>query len=235
MEALTFVSKALRKYLTFSGDNKLKRGEAPPLPRGDFDKTRAPKADRFTAGFARAEIMPGDITKKKYYIAGYNINNPAKGILDKTYVHALWLDDNSGRGGMVFVSLDAVGLLNSDANAIKASLSGFMKQSGCRAIHIFCTHNHAGIDTMGLWGPLPLSGKDPGFMKTVFAATKDAVNRAYEDRRDGDLFHGSVEVPDMQKDIRTPVVFSKTLTRLRFVPSDGSREIYWINFASHSE
>jgi len=235
MEALTFVSKALRKYLTFSGDNKLKRGEAPPLPRGDFDKTRAPKADRFTAGFARAEIMHGDITKKKYYIAGYNINNPAKGILDKTYVHALWLDDNSGRGGMVFVSLDAVGLLNSDANAIKASLSGFMKQSGCRAIHIFCTHNHAGIDTMGLWGPLPLSGKDPGFMKTVFAATKDAVNRAYEDRRDGDLFHGSVEVPDMQKDIRTPVVFSKTLTRLRFVPSDGSREIYWINFASHSE
>ena len=39
----------------------------------------------------------------------------------------------------------------------------------------------------------------------------------------------------MQEDIRTPVVYSKTLTRLRFVPEDGSREIYFLNFASHSE
>ena len=39
----------------------------------------------------------------------------------------------------------------------------------------------------------------------------------------------------MQEDIRTPIVYSKTLTRLRFEPDDGSTQTYIINFASHSE
>ena len=39
----------------------------------------------------------------------------------------------------------------------------------------------------------------------------------------------------MQEDIRLPIVYSKMLTRLRFVPNEGSREIYILNFASHSE
>ena len=39
----------------------------------------------------------------------------------------------------------------------------------------------------------------------------------------------------MQEDIRTPIVYSKALTRFRFVPEDGSNEIWMLNFASHSE
>ena len=98
------------------------------------------------------------------------------------------------------------------------------------------THNHAGIDTMGIWGRLPFkSGKDEKFMSLLFDAVKECAFEAYKSRRDGDLYLGEIEVPDMQEDIRTPEVYSKTLTRFRFVPRDNSNETWLLNFASHSE
>ena len=64
---------------------------------------------------------------------------------------------------------------------------------------------------------------------------KKVVEKAFESRVNGDLFYGKCEVPDIQRDSRLPEVYSKTLTRLRFVPFDGSKELYILNFASHSE
>lgn len=235
MQPMAIVSKSAKKLISTSPAKRKKMADAPPIPQAVFDKIDAPKAKYFTAGFGKAEIIPPDLLDRKYYIAGYNINNPARGILDIPYAHAFWLDDNSGRGGVLFVSLDAVGMLNRDINDVKASLSEFMKETGCRSINIMCTHDHAGIDTMGLWGPLPLSGRDKKYMDIVFHGIRCAVKKAYEDRREGSLYLGSVEVEGMQNDHRKPEVFSKTLTRLRFVPNDGTREIYWINFAAHSE
>ena len=97
------------------------------------------------------------------------------------------------------------------------------------------THNHAGIDTMGIWGHLPFSGKDEKFMNILFEAVVKCAFEAYDSRKNGDLYLGEIEVPDMQEDIRTPIVYSKTLTRFRFVPEDNSNEIWMLNFASHSE
>lgn len=205
------------------------------LPAGTFNYLKEAKSEYFTAGFGKAVMLPDDIKTKKYYIAGYGENNPAKGVIDPQYAHALWLDDNSGNGGHLFVSLDIVGLLNKDVNALKRALGEFTEITGCKTITIMSTHNHAGIDTMGIWGKLPRTGKDRKFMTILFNAVITAASEAYRDRRAGRLYHGTIEVPDMQEDIRTPVVYSKTLTRLRFVPDDGTREIYFLNFASHSE
>ena len=66
------------------------------------------------------------------------------------------------------------------------------------------------------------------------AAAPSEYWKEVANRKNGDLYLGEIEVPDMQEDIRTPIVYSKTLTRLRFVPNDGTREIYFLNFASHS-
>ncbi|MBQ9946604.1 MAG: hypothetical protein IJO68_08790 [Clostridia bacterium] len=206
-----------------------------PIPESEFDYTKEAKAKYFTAGFGKAVMLPDDIRTKKYYIAGYGENNPAKGVIDPQYAHALWLDDNSGKGGHLFVSLDIVGLLNKDVNALKKALEEFSEKTNCRTITVMSTHNHAGIDTMGIWGKLPHTGKDRKFMTILFNAVINAASAAYRDRREGKLYLGRVEVPDMQEDIRTPIVYSKTLTRLRFVPNDGTREIYFLNFASHSE
>lgn len=212
-----------------------KRAYAEPPEEGVFDYTQKAVSDRFTAGFGKAVMLPDDVGKKNYYIAGYRDNNPAKGVIDPQYAHALWLDDNSGKGGHLFLSLDIVGLLNKDVNTLRSALKDFTRTTGCRSITVMSTHNHAGIDTMGIWGRLPHTGKNKKFMTILFNAAITAAVAAYRDRRKGRLYLGRTEVPDMQEDIRLPEVYSKTLTRLRFVPDDGTREIWFLNFASHSE
>lgn len=235
MKPLAVASKAVRKYISNHGEKASFRSPAPLLARGVFDAADKPASDRFTAGFGKEKIIPPDLFRKKYYIAGYGPYKPATGILDLPFAHALWLDDNTGRGGVVFVSLDAVGFMNIDVERVRNRLAAFCAQTGCRGIHVMSTHNHAGIDTMGLWGPLPRTGKSKKYMEIVFAAIDKAVHKAYEDRRACAAWLGEVEVEGLQEDIRLPEVYSKTLTRVRLVPDDGSREIYFINFAAHSE
>ena len=213
------------------------RGKAPlaeELPDGVFDRAETP-GETFTAGFGRCPFLPDDIEKKKYYIAGYGSYNPARGVIDPQYAIAVWLDDGTGRGGHLFITLDVVGLLSKDVNALKAALGDFIRLTGCRGVTVTSTHNHAGIDTMGLWGPLPLTGRNPKFISLLIESAVKAAADAYADRRPGRLYFGKTEVPDMQEDIRTPIVYSKTLSRFRFVPDDGTREIWMLNFASHSE
>ncbi len=235
MDVLSPVMKNLRKVLRLGG---LRYSDAtfPVEPeKTKFDYVPRHLSDHFTVGFAKESILPDDVGKKTYYVAGYGENNPATGVLDEPHAHALWIDDNSGHGGVIFVSVDAVGIMNYDVLKIRKRLQQFALRTGCRSINVMSTHDHAGIDTMGIWGPLPLTGKDPKFIELLYTKIEKCVEDAYATRRDGKIFKGSIEVPDMQEDIRLPEVYSKTLTRLRFVPSDGSEEVWFINFASHSE
>ncbi len=233
MNALAYALKGFRYVLRKKAFNS---GMEPPEPEiKNFDWIPNAFGGRFSCGFAKADILPKNFGKKKYYIAGYKENNPATGVLDKPFVHALWLDDNSGRGGIVIVSIDNVGMLSRDVNEIRKRLRNFSYLANCRSINVVSTHNHAGIDTMGIWGPLPLTGRDPDYMNFIFDTVADCVERAYEKRRNGRLFRGGIEVEDMQEDIRLPIVYSKTLTRLRFIPDNGGRETWLLNFASHSE
>lgn len=226
--AVSFTLRTQSKLIT-------KKKKANPLEKAEFIAPPKAKGDRFLLGFSKESILPDDVDRKKYYIAGYGENKPAKGVLDPPHTHAVWIDDMSGKGGVVLVSIDNVGMLNKDVNRLRARLHDFAMLTGCRSINIVSTHSHAGIDTMGIWGPLPLSGKNPKYMELVFSQTVKAVKDAYANRKLGRLYLGKIEVPDMQEDIRTPIVYSKTLTRLRFEPDDGSQQTYIINFASHSE
>lgn len=235
MKPLTAVYKTLNFLLTAQSKHITDKKTAVPVKAAEFNCTPRAKSDFFSLGYSKMSILPDDVDKKKYYIAGYGENKPAEGVLDPPHAHAVWLDDLSGHGGIVLVSLDIVGMLNADVNRLRSRLREFSKLTGCRSINIVSTHNHAGIDTMGIWGPLPLSGKDPKYMELVFSQTVKAVEQAYASRKLGRLYLGKADVPDMQEDIRTPIVYSKTLTRLRFAPADGSKDVYIINFASHSE
>ncbi len=235
MKPMTAVYKAVDFTLRTQSKHITKKKKASPIKKAGFVAPPKAKGNRFLLGFSKESILPNDVDKKKYYIAGYGENKPAKGVLDAPHTHAVWIDDISGKGGMVLVSIDNVGMLNKDVNRLRARLHDFAMLTGCRSINIVSTHSHAGIDTMGIWGPLPLSGKDPKYMELVFSQTVKAVKDAYANRKLGRLWLGKTEVPDMQEDIRTPIVYSKTLTRLRFEPDDGSTQTYIINFASHSE
>ena len=160
MNALGIVTKALKKTMATVGSVGSKKNPALELPKGSFDYISEPKNEFFSIGFAKTEVMPDDMDKKTYYVAGYRFNNPAQGALDPMTASAVWVDDQSGRGGVVFVSIDDIGLTNYDVGIIRNSLSDFVKETGCRSINIMSTHNHASIDTVGMWGPLPRTGRN---------------------------------------------------------------------------
>jgi len=230
-----FTLEALQKGLALPFQARAKTYTAPPLPEPVWDCPAQAESAYFTAGTAKEDLTPPDLRKHKYYMAGYGIYKPVRGILNPVYATALWLDDNSGRGGLLLVSVDCVGIMNSDVEVIRKRLEPFCQITGCRAVHVMATHCHASIDTMGFWGPLPKTGRDKRFFTLLFDKIEKAAYAAYAARKDGDLYAGSVVAEGLQQDKRLPVVFEKTLTRLRFVPKDGGREIYIVNFANHPE
>lgn len=235
MSALGNIGKILQGSISRGGAKRSKKDPAPELSKGTFDYISEPKSEYFSVGFAKTDVMPDDMDKTKYYVAGYKINNPAQGVLDPMTASAIWIDDQSGRGGVVFVSIDDIGLTNYDVDIIRDSLDDFKKESGCRSINIMSIHNHASIDTVGFWGPLPRSGRNKKYMELLHRKVKQVVIDAYNDRREGDLYYGKKEADEIQRDSRLPEVYSKDVTRFRFHPKDGSREVWMINFASHTE
>ncbi len=189
----------------------------------------------YAVGFGMAELKaPGEIGE--YYIAGYRNNNRATGVLDWQTARAVYIDDNSGRGGVVIVSVDCVALSGSDVLAMKEDMAALCESAGVRSIHIMATHDHAGIDTFGLWGPVAESGRNERFMREVYDGVYGAVERALGSRKEGELYLGSVEVDDgVFHDSRYPEIYSRRLTSLRFAPFDGSGGVRIVNLGVHAE
>ena len=234
-KGMATLAAALRTSFGAAGRLRLKADPSPTIPQAEPADWRTESGAFWRVGFGKATLLPPDFFQKTYYVAGYSENNPATGVLDEPHVHALWLDDCTGRGAVLLVSADAVGLLNADVEDMRACLADFSRTTGCRSIHILSTHDHASIDTMGNWGPLPRTGRDKRYMRFFREQVKKAAIDAYRDRRDGRLYLGETQAPDIQEDVRTPIVYSKTLTRLRFVPQDGTREVWFVHFSAHAE
>ncbi len=193
------------------------------------------KRDFYTVGFGMAELVaPGDIGD--YYVAGYRNDNRAEGLLDWQTARAVAIDDNSGRGAVVIVSVDCVGLSSYDVDAMKRNMEELCGGAGVRSVHILSTHDHAGIDTFGLWGPVAESGRDERFMEVVYDGVYASVEQALASRRDGELYLGSIEVDDsVFHDSRYPYIYSRTLTSIRFAPFDGTGGVRIVNFGAHAE
>ncbi len=194
--------------------------------------------ETWTVGFAQTVLTPDDVTADTYYIAGYNTNNPAVGVLDDMYAKAVYLDDNTGTGGVVMCAIDCVGLSRADNNDIRR----IVIESGCipsvKSINISATHAHSAIDTQGLWGKDFYSdGKNDSFMQSLKEKTAAVIIEAYRARQDGKLYIAATEVAAdaFQSDTRTPIDYDTTLTRLRFAPENGDNDTYIVNFATHAE
>lgn len=193
--------------------------------------------DLFRCGFASKVTMPENIHDHTYYLAGHRTGKTVADILDPLTVSAMWLDCKDG--GMLLIGADMVGFANVEANAIRDSLRDFAEKTDCRSINILCTHNHAGIDTLGYWGkgiagtPIPSDGKDPAFMALITQHIRECCEQAYADRKEGKLYIGTIHVPDAVYRKREPIYCRDVLSRIRFVPEDGSKETWWLNFGAH--
>lgn len=190
----------------------------------------------WTLGFAKAVLTPDDVGQKTYYIAGYNSNNPAEGVLDDMYARAVYLDDNTGRGGVVLCAVDCVGLSRHDVNDIRAMVIESGRIPALRSVNVCATHSHSAIDTQGLWGKSYVSdGKDKVFMQALKEKTAAAILDAYDARRDGRLVYGTADVSDKIADTRTPIDYDPLLTCIRFSPDEDGKDVYLVNLSCHPE
>ena len=200
------------------------------------DEVFAYNGEKWTVGFAKKVLTPDNVGEETYYIAGYNTNNPATSVLDDMYAKAVYLDDNSGRGGVIICAVDCVGISRNDINDIRKLVIESGRIPGLKSVNICATHTHSAIDTQGLWGKNFLSdGKNEEFMNRLKELTAEAIINAYEARKDGNLYFGTAESEDLLTDTREPVDFDSTVTSIRFDPADGSDDTYIVNFACHAE
>ncbi len=190
----------------------------------------------FTCGFGKAVITPDDVSSGKYFIAGYDSNNPATGVLDDMFARAVYIDDNTSRGGVILCAIDAVGISRKDINDIRKLVLESGNVNNLKSINISSTHSHSAIDTQGLWGEkLYKSGRNEEFMTHLKKKAAQAIIEAYKNRKDGKLYYSVNETHDLQFDCRTPDTYDRNLTKIRFEPFDGSSGICMVNFASHAE
>ncbi|MCL2509304.1 MAG: hypothetical protein FWF05_09030 [Oscillospiraceae bacterium] len=227
----------VRKIAVRSGRKLKKQGPAPAISEERPVHIKNTRDENFTVGFAKRETMPPDVNAKQYWMAGFKSGQLVTGVIDPMTVSAMWIGCGN-EGGILMVSADCIGLSRCEVSRVRESLGEFAEKSGCKSINISCTHTHAGIDTLGYWGktilgPIPGDGKDAEFMEMFLDAIRAVCIEAYQNRREGKLFIGSVHVPEALGGGRQPTVFHDVLTRIRFAPNDGSAETWLLNFAAH--
>ena len=189
--------------------------------------------DTWTAGFGSTEIAIPE-TAEPLYLAGYRGGAEYEGILDLPRAGAVWLgtDDDSG---ILLIGIDCIGLGADTVALIREWLAPFAEETGCAAITVYATHTHAGIDTLGLWGPTAQNGKNAQYMGNLLAAAADAAQRAYDARKPGTLYFSQMETDGLQTDSRAPYVYDTNLYQLRFQPEDGTPGGRIVFFGAHAE
>ncbi len=198
------------------------------------------EGDRWSIGFSSVEIEIPENPQTPLYIAGYMSGEEFSDILDRQCANAVWLGcsaaDGAENGGMLLIGVDCVGLASDTVDRIRDGLSEFAAETGCSSIAVYATHTHAGIDTLGLWGPYGQQGKNAEFVDNVITAAVAAAKAAYEDRSAGSLYYGQTEAENMQYDSRYPLVYDENMHQLRFVPDDSAYNgIRLVFFAAHAE
>lgn len=165
-------------------------------------------------GFGKASMVPDNLRdgSKEYYTGGY-FTQKINGVYDDQGANAVALNDNSGRGTVVMVSVDGIGVNNTDTRDIRAEAERKIKELGITsdivAINVNATHCHTVPDTQGfdlalipkifhnILSSLPFMNKirsiDPEVYDRLIDATSDAVVEAYTNMESGDLYYFETE------------------------------------------
>lgn len=193
-------------------------------------------SEYWSAGYAHRVLTPDDIDETRYFLGGF-LKFPAQeatGVVDDLCVRAFVLDDNSGRGAAAFAWIDGVGFMNADIKDVREKLSDITGEGKLISIDVGSTHNHCAIDTQGLWGNIPKSGRNQKYIDSVVQKTADAIREAYTNRSEGTLYYSSKACPEMFYDGRAPYSIDEKIHLFRFVPDDtAKKEIYIANFGAH--
>lgn len=196
--------------------------------------TGTPVEAVWEAGFGSAELPLPTEDGGPLYIAGYRNGKEITGVLDLQQARALWLSD--GRTAMVLIAVDCVGLGSDTVARIRDGLADFCRRTGCDSVNVISTHTHAGVDTLGLWGPVGLNGKNEAFMDILVAGAIRAAEDAYGDRSRGTLQWATTKTEGFQEDSRLPEKYDSNIYQIRFQPEDPNQNgIRLWSFGAHAE
>lgn len=174
------------------------------------------KGEKWYFGFGKRQIVPDETSSEPLYIAGYNNGLTITGVLDLCEARAVWID--TGNKGVLIIGVDCVALDHGTVTQIRAGLKDI---PNCAAIHVYATHTHAGPDTLGLWGPTAVNGKNSAYMQRLILAAQEAGREAAGNRQPGCLYYGKVKTEEMFRDSRDPQVYDENLYQLRFAGENG--------------
>jgi hypothetical protein len=192
------------------------------------------------AGSASIDITPTLDPERPVYIAGFGGNRVAAEIRDPLWVRALVLSRN--REYVAILAADVVGITGYRADIVAGALDsqGWAEER----VIVHALHNHAGPDTLGLWGPTrSVTGLDPEYLQRLTDAAILAVHEAAASAVPVTLRTGSARVGDLSPyftsealggrnrdyprmsgliyDSRDPVVIDDTLTTMGFFDGTG--------------
>ncbi len=169
------------------------------------------KGAKWELGFGKASMVPENLRdgSKEYYTGGY-FTQKINGVYDDQGANAVALNDNSGRGTAVMVSVDGIGVNNADVRTIRGEAERKLKEMGVEsdivAINISATHCHTVIDTQGfglgtlilkvfqnLFSFLPFVDRarsiEEEFHALMIDGASDAIVEAYTNMEKGELYY----------------------------------------------
>lgn len=207
----------------------------------------APAAGAYwSMGYANASILTGNEMDGKHYVGGSLEfgDKTVADIYDDLLVRTVVMSDNSGRGNVAFVVVDAYGLSSTTVRDIRAGLADFCEANDIVSLNISVLHQHSAVDTLGMNGNIlkaignagkanPVNGINDEYMANLYAKIKETLTEAVDSMTAGVLFHGSADFSEFVTDKRDPQVLDAEFDRFRFVPLNGAKEIWFTTSAIH--
>ncbi len=209
----------------------------------------------WSLGYGKASVLPSDFGTKNYakgayipYIFGSEMYKDEQGEYEDLMARAIVMNDGSGRGNVVFIALDAMGLANSDVRLIREALKEIAEEYNIVSINVSCTHIHTGIDSQGVWtDPVGVIfnnissdevkyGVDRSFIESVVEGSKKAVKAALNDMTTGSLYYSKIDIEDYVRDRTAPISLDTNMYKLEFVPfSTAKAPTIIATFGCHPE
>lgn len=219
-----------------------------------FDTEVSPDA-KWGMGYSGASLLEGiDATSGDYFLAGSL--EPIAGrvpvrVVDDQRVRVYAVTD--GVSGVVIQAvIDGFGFSRGDVQIIRERMAEFAAENNVVAINVSVLHQHSCIDTLGMNVPLAqallfntgnaASGgwiedlkveKNQEFMENLFTKTVLAMKRAVKSMKPGELSYGYADIGELIYDKRDPQAIDPNINRLRFVPDDGTTEIWVLEAGIH--
>ncbi len=202
-----------------------------------------PQGDKlWSLGYGKASVLPEDFGEKRYakgaylpYVYGNEMYKDDDGNYEDLMSRVIILNDGSGRGNVLFISVDAMGLANSDVRLIREGLKEIAEENNIVSINVSCTHIHTGIDSQGVWTD-PIGcilnntitnnvkyGVPREFIESLVKGTKEAVEEAVADMTTGKMYYSSIDIEDYLFDRTAPISFDTNMYKLEFVPFNSSK------------